>query len=137
MIAIRYQLTGGLTPYADRIRDAAADIVRAHTQDLQAAIVQSFEANKTGRLYARDDGTVYQASAPGEPPAVKEGDLFASVGWEADGLTGVVWTDDPKAPWLEYGTGAIESRPFFTPAAEEARRAFLADMVDLEARIRR
>lgn len=138
MIAIRYELSGGFGPYAEALHREARAIVEAHLEDLRASILQSFEAQKSGETYRRDDGSLYTASAPGEAPAIKEGELFASIEHAmVDDLVGLVWTDDEKAALLNYGDGSLAARPFWEPAIDAAREAFLADMQRLEERIRR
>lgn len=137
MIVVSYTLTGAFAPYADDLRRAAAEVVAAHTEDLANAIRQSFEGIKSGETYRRDDGSEYTASAPGEAPAIKEGDLFESISHQADGLVGLVWTDDPKAARLNYGDDRIAARPFWEPAIDAARPPFIADMQRLEERMRR
>lgn len=138
MISLRYQLTGDFEALGDALRREARAIVEAHTADLHAAILQSFEEGKSGETYRRDDGSSYTASAPGEAPAIKEGELFASLGWAMlDDLAGAVWTDDEKAALLNYGTDTIAPRPFWEPALDAAREPFLADLARLEERIRR
>ncbi len=137
-LRLSYTITGGLARYGPQMEDAAAAIVAAHAEALRDAIVASFEEDKSGRLYTRADGTVYVASAPGEAPAVKEGDLLASIAIVTRSpLERAVISTDPKAPYLEYGVGTLEARPFFTPAADAARPAFLSDLANLEDRLRR
>lgn len=138
MITIRYELTGAFAPLAEEIRQGAGRVVEAHLEELHANILQSFEEPKSGETYARDDGSLYQASAPGEPPAIKEGELFASFERAMLGeLAGAVWTDDEKAVWLNYGAGAVEPRPFWEPTLDQTREAFIADMERLMAHIGR
>lgn len=137
MISLSHTLVGDFAHFGPQIHEAAADIVRAHLHDFLADVRQSFEAPKSGATYRRDDGSPYTASAPGEPPAVKEGDLWLSVETAmADDLTGVAWTDDPKAARLNYGDGTLAARPFWEPAIDVRRPLFLADLADLEARLR-
>jgi len=70
----------------------------------------------------------YQASAPGEPPAVRSGTLRRS--WqpraqsENDGGTvtihPAIWTGVKYAPILQEGGGHIAPRPFEEPIIEKA-----------------
>ncbi len=75
-------------------------------------------------------GQLYRASAPGEPPAVRSGNLRES--WRprtesenmGSGLTVrvAITTDVKYAPWLNDGTedGRIAPRPFEEPIIERA-----------------
>ncbi|MCL5981730.1 MAG: hypothetical protein M1571_04285 [Firmicutes bacterium] len=76
-------------------------------------------------------GQLYRASAPGEPPAVRSGNLRQS--WRprtesentGSGLTvrSAITTDVKYAPWLNDGTrdGRIAPRPFEEPIIERAK----------------
>ena len=72
---------------------------------------------------------MYRASAPGEPPAVRSGDLRRS--WRqrtASESTGksltvkpAITTDVKYAPWLDEGTDRMAPRPFEDPIIEDAK----------------
>ena len=87
---------------------------------------------KSGIAYERGSGT-HVASAPGEMPAIDTGALVNSIQSDKDGRTGaVVYSAMEYAVHLEYGTVRMAARPFFTPAAEEARPEFEAECARLE-----
>jgi HK97 gp10 family phage protein len=76
----------------------------------------------------------YQASAPGEPPAVVTGILRKSVTWETQnegiGIVGYVGSEEGRAgtstkyaKWLEFGTSKMKPRPWLRPAFEKAQVA--------------
>ena len=81
-------------------------------------------------------GYVGQVSAT--DPLLRTGMMRESIEGAAEGLTGVVGTDDPKAKWQEFGatrvgrnrTGTIPPRPFIgmamMEAAEESELLMLA-----------
>jgi HK97 gp10 family phage protein len=74
---------------------------------------------KTGRVYKRGKG-FHQASAPGESPANDLGALVQSIKASAVDRTEVQVVADAKyAAFLEYGTRAMEARPYMRPAAEK------------------
>jgi len=88
---------------------------------------------KTGRFYNRKPRGAYQASAPGEAPAVVSGELVESIEVqevEGEGLEVVVKGD--LAHTMEFGTagGKIAPRPFATPAAEAAARTLPNEMAE-------
>lgn len=121
-----------------RLPQAAMEIVQETLDEIDATVKQGMRGPKSGRAYYRR-GRIHIASAAGEMPAVDTAELIQSL----TKLTvrrdykGYYYTDDPKAPMLEYGTGrGIAPRPFMTPAAERARRNFLRKGRDLESRLR-
>jgi len=64
-------------------------------------------------------------SDPGEPPRKDTGTLYKSIkmridpgGESIENL--VIYTTDPKAWLLEYGTANMEPRPFWAPARQRA-----------------
>ena len=77
----------------------------------------------------------HQASAPGEMPAIDTTALVNSIVAEPDGTGAVVSTNMEYAARLEYGMAGMAPRPFFTPAAEEARPGFVRALQDLERRL--
>jgi hypothetical protein len=72
-------------------------------------------------------------SAPGQAPGVDTGALINSLQIEMeDEQKGAIVTNDPKAPFLEYGTSKMAARPFLTPASELMRKKQLAAFSGLE-----
>ena len=98
-------------------------------QHLTNQVKKTLTGQRSGRLY-RVAGTVtgqrYQASAPGEPPAVRTGRLrndikyvvFHTGGFNVRGLVGS--TLAYAAP-LEMGTSRIRRRPFLRVTFEQQR----------------
>jgi hypothetical protein len=72
------------------------------------------------------------ASAPGEPPHLRTGDLYASIGWFHDFRenTWAVYSDSPYAPFLEYGTAFLAARPFMLPGVTRAMPLMNAALVE-------
>lgn len=70
------------------------------------------------------EGAAYQASAPGEPPAVRTGVLrnsfFLTVEKAKRGFVAVIKTTVTYANDLESGTERVRPRPFIEPALQKA-----------------
>ena len=85
------------------------------------------EPPKTGRLYFRN-GSIHQASAPGESPANLTGDLRDSIYAETTSPYRLQLIADenyaPHAIWMEFGTedGRIAPRPFIRPTGKAMAR---------------
>jgi HK97 gp10 family phage protein len=78
-----------------------------------------------GRWY-RVPGTKrrYQASEPGDPPAIRTGILRKTLHYaisETDGeMVGMIGSSQKYAPALEFGTSTMSPRPWLRPSFEEA-----------------
>lgn len=96
----------------------AANVVRTTT-------LETLTGPRTGRVY-RIPGSIrhYTASAPGEPPAQRLGELRQSVSIEVKGegeeLVGRVGTPKEHGPMLEYGTKKMAARPWLRPSFEKS-----------------
>lgn len=97
--------------------DDAMDKVAHDTADFaRDAARASMVASGGGRVYGG-----HVASAPGRPPAIWTGQLFASV--HTEHLGPYNYAADASAPYsgyLEYGTRHMAPRPFMRPAARKA-----------------
>ena len=88
--------------------------------DLRGIFAEQFGGVKTGRMYRRPGGGFYQASAPGEPPAIRSGELLRSIGqptFPAPNV-GQIRIGAPYAGKLERGTVKVAARPFVRPAVK-------------------
>lgn len=88
--------------------------------DLRGIFDEEFGGVKTGKTYRRPGGSFYQASAPGEPPAIRSGDLLRSIGqptFPAPNV-GQMRIGAPYASLLERGTVKVAARPFVRPAVK-------------------
>ena len=101
--------------------DATSPIIKEIAEDLKDEIHRSMKLPKTGRMYRRRKGW-HQASAPGEAPAIEEGDLYNSVKIVSKSrLEASVIADTPYTLALEYGHDygngrVLLPRPFMQPA---------------------
>lgn len=85
----------------------------------RGAVVREMQGPKSGKFYrVPTTGVRYQASAPGESPAIREGILRASYGTDVDKeeLVGFMGTDLDYGLHLERGTVHMEPRPVIEPA---------------------
>ncbi len=102
-------------------------LLEAKLRELKQFIDEEFTAPKSGREYRRPGGGTYRASAPGEPPAIRTGQLRASVSDPqvmkvGSTLVGKITISAPYAEFLERGTSRVAPRPFIQPAVEEILR---------------
>lgn len=110
---------------------------QAKSRTIRAANVIKKAANKilsnadarSGKVYRKPHtSSTYRASAPGEPPALRTGNLRSSwrplpIGEMAAGgkvYTPGIHTDVPYAPMLEDGTPKMKARPFAEKIKQEA-----------------
>jgi len=97
------------------------ELIRHITRDIQAQMIRSFRDPKHGRTYAYK-GRGYTASAPGEPPAIRSGNLLSTTfrGIDlSDPLESRLTIDTGYETFLELGTSRMRARPFVIPAITE------------------
>lgn len=92
--------------------------------------VLSNTAGRSGKLYRKPHtaNATYRASAPGEPPALRTGDLrrswrplpYAEMVAGEKQYTPGIHTDVKYAPMLENGTAKIAPRPFQDEIKQQA-----------------
>lgn len=100
-------------------------------QVLRNSAQQVLKGKRGGKIYRKPftKKATYQASAPGEPPAVRSGTLRIS--WqpraqskkEGGSVTvhPAIWTGVEYAPILQEGSPKMEPRPFEEPIIEKAK----------------
>lgn len=125
-----------LPKIAASARGQIGAVVRKTAFDLEIISKESMEGQKTGIVYHRPGGAQHQSSAPGEAPAVDSGVLAGSIQdmFESE-LLAYVYTNTQYARYLEFGTAFMEARPFFKPAADQVRPAFLAAVKAVLSRV--
>tara|TARA_R100000654_G_C2671999_1_gene126207 strand:+ start:520 stop:996 length:477 start_codon:yes stop_codon:yes gene_type:complete len=104
---------------------------------LQRRIKKKLDKPGSGRVYkyGKDNKGRHQASAPGEPPATRSGNLANS--WTTARRRGPVRYNKgieialrpakvggaaKYAWWLEYGTKRMKPRPYIRPSVEQMNR---------------
>lgn len=114
----------------DQINFEAKSRAFRAANELRNSALTVLRGQRSGRVYKRPfSSNKYTASAPGEPPAVRSGDLRRS--WRqktasestGKGLTvkPAITTDVKYAPWLDEGTDRMAPRPFEDPIIEDAK----------------
>lgn len=120
----RPQLERAMLQDAERALKEANRLLRDHA-------FNKLTGPRSGRWY-RIPGTnrLYQASAPGEPPAERLGDLRRSLrtveGVEGEALVGYMGTDKDYGRDLETGTMRVLPRPWMIPTYQECRDRVIA-----------
>jgi len=116
-----------------KLRGTAIQNIRLSAVFLKGAIKQKLAGNRSGRVYyVPGTKKLYTASAPGEPPAVRLGDLRNAISFKTDKtkLEGFVGpkllgeNPDKQYPvWLEFGTpkGQMSPRPYMAPTFNEQK----------------
>ncbi len=100
---------------------------KAASRVLKNAEIQVMRGSRSGKLYHRTGfKRRYRASAPGEPPAVRSGDLRSSwkpIQYGAYGQNPAIETDVEYAGYMEKGTpgGMIAPRPYVQKTVDLAR----------------
>lgn len=116
----------------EKIESKLGKAVKKHSLRIAADIRASFKEPKHGRIYYYQ-GRRIQASAPGEPPAIRSGQLYQNVYpvFSPSGLQAMI---NPRAKgvfyaaWLEEGTSRMAPRPYITPAFDRRREDFLTEV---------
>ena len=102
----------------------AANVMKKHANK-----ILSNAAGRSGKVYRKPHTTAtYTASAPGEPPALRTGDLrrswrplpYAEMVAGEKRYTPGIHTDVKYAPMLQDGTKKIAPRPFVDPIKQAA-----------------
>lgn len=92
---------------------------------------QNLAGSRAGKRYrVPGTNTFYTASAPGEMPAVRTGDLRSSYTLSPDNPSGIkrqVHIGSPleKAVWLEKGTSKMAARPHLRKTLEQEQAALI------------
>jgi hypothetical protein len=105
----------------------ATPIIEGYVNELVSIFPEQADDPKTGRNYRLPQGGSYRASAPGESPARRTGNLLDSivtpgVREESGAVVGEIRIRARHAILLERGTPRISRRPLVQPAIEEFLR---------------
>ena len=99
-----------------RIDAIGYDRLIALGEDIVSEIKEFISQPGTGKFYKKSKTVWYQASAPGEPPTVRHGELKISIGYavvrEGNTTYLLVGTTEDYGIYLEVGTKFMEARPW-------------------------
>lgn len=99
------------------------ELIHKFTTDIKLGTQRAMRTPKSGRLY-HYSGRTYRASAPGQVPAFRSGDLYRSIQTTTEALPGfvkgTVYTDIKYAKILRDTL----NRPIFEPAADKVDMVF-------------
>jgi hypothetical protein len=103
----------------------ASPIMEGDLNEIHANLDVGFDEPKTGHVYPRPGGGTYRASAPGESPARRTGNLRDSISEpdvrESSGaLVGQITISAEYAAILEFHN----NRPFVRPAIDDVLKRF-------------
>lgn len=107
------------------IDDAASKKMAEAVQAVRTQTLETLSGSRSGRTY-KVPGTsrTYTASAPGEPPAQRLGELRQSIKTAVEGegrkVIGLVGTDKKHGKPLEFGTRNMAARPWLRPSFEKS-----------------
>lgn len=110
-----------LDQVTDSMKDSAPLVLEALARDTRARVTKKLlRGTRSGEIYqVPKTNKEYQASAPGEPPAPRTGQLANSyINRLVSPSSAIVASDVPQAR-LEYGFGNVAPRPHLRPAKDE------------------
>ncbi len=128
---IEIKLESNISEVMAKMTDVARSRMTEAVNEVRNITLQTLTGIRHGRIYTIP-GThkTYTASAPGESPAQRLGELRQSVSQLVKGsganLMGQVGTDKAYGPMLEYGTIKMAPRPWLRPSFEKAEGAIRA-----------
>jgi len=132
-VSMSVQVTGPLVSRA-ALRKLGEEMVARLEKETALAAVQTANHARTSVAAGGKTGEVYQkynprrthrASAPGQAPATDTGRLIGSITQQKVSDGWLVGSKVKYSVWLEYGTRTMAERPFFRPALNKARAAWI------------
>lgn len=120
--------------FTSHIEEVTAEIGKTARERMEQAVnevrnqvLETLSGGRSGRTY-KVPGTnkTYTASAPGEPPAQRLGELRQSISSQVQGegkqVIGMVGSNKIYAPMLEFGTRKMAPRPWLRPTFEKMQK---------------
>jgi hypothetical protein len=125
-VIIKYN---GIPKLGNLVPHLAGKAVAKALADIEANAKTAMSGSKGGPTYKRPGGKTHRASAPGEAPAIDEGDLAGSFHAKMTGPTeGELHVTSDHAAHMEFGTEHIAPRPFLKPSADKVKPTFVEAM---------
>jgi len=120
------KLESHVTEAIQKIQAESLERMEKAVITVKNATVTKLSGQRKGRIYkVPGSNRTYQASAAGEPPATRLGELKDSVKWtiETQGkeITGTVGTDKEYGAVLEFGSSKILPRPWLQKSFDESK----------------
>ena len=129
-MAMNIKIKPEIDKIVDQINHEAKSRAFRAANELRNAALNVLRGQRSGRVYKRPfSRSTYTASAPGEPPAMRTGNLRMS--WRPQSaserigntvtIKPAITTEVKYAPYLEEGTDRMAPRPFEEPIIEAAK----------------
>ena len=126
---MKIDLEGAVNEIVEEITYQAKSRAFRAANELRNSALTVLRGKRSGRVYKRPfSKSKYTASAPGEPPAMRTGNLCMS--WRPQSaserigktvtIKPAITTEVKYAPYLEEGTDRMAPRPFEDPIIEKA-----------------
>ena len=126
---MKIDLEGAVNEIVEEITYQAKSRAFRAANELRNSALIVLRGKRSGRVYKRPfSKSKYTASAPGEPPAMRTGNLRMS--WRPQSaserigktvtIKPAITTEVKYAPYLEEGTDRMAPRPFEDPIIEKA-----------------
>jgi hypothetical protein len=126
---LKIDLEGAVNEIVEEITYQAKSRAFRAANELRNSALTVLRGERSGRVYKRPfSKSKYTASAPGEPPAMRTGNL--SMSWRPQSaserigntvtIKPAITTEVKYAPYLEEGTDRMAPRPFKDPIIEKA-----------------
>ena len=123
--------SGVKSEYISNVDEIVKNIDKAKYEKLLAAsefarnrLIEKLSGNRSGRTYlVPGTSTTYTASAPGEAPASRTGQLRGSIEYEITTDNAYIGTPLQYGAFLELGTNKAAPRPWLKPTLSENQKA--------------
>jgi HK97 gp10 family phage protein len=124
---IKFKIINKVPEAIDWIKDGMAKNMEGAVIEWHGTLVDEvLVGNRSGRIYKVPFAKkkMYQASAPGEPPARRTGDLAGEYGWKVNrnSMWGAIGNPLEYSLYLETGTRKMKPRPALKPAFRKGEK---------------
>ena len=124
-MAAKPHFISGLGAVVAKVKTVEEVRVRKAASSARNRIVRNLSGSRSGRVYSKPGGGKYTASAPGEYPAVRLGDLKGHIRWKirksAWITDAIVGTDQAHGAILEKKDIGAGGRPWLERSLKEEK----------------